>query len=139
MISYQYDNQPNNKDLSYLWNSIVSVPLNLINMSTGDGVLILYFNQELTTPQQTVVQNIVDSCPLLFSNRKLTKLEFRNKFTFSERVLLDNSTIPEVVVLRNDLLVSEFVDLDYPGLVSGMDLLVSLSILTSQRKSEILA
>ena len=54
-----------------------------------------------------------DMPPAAPAPRTMTKYAFRTRvLTFAERMTLDNSTIPELVTMRNDLAVADVVDLD---------------------------
>lgn len=70
--------------------------------------------------------------------RKLTIGSFRRRFTFDERVAIEESTVSAVKVLDKDLMTSSFVDLDFPEVIAGMQLLVDVGILTEERKAEML-
>ncbi len=70
---------------------------------------------------------------------QLTVLEFRNRFTFAEKVALKSSSDVGVQVFIDDLSVATYVDLTDENLITGMDYLVSLEIITEARKAEILA
>lgn len=64
----------------------------------------------------------------------------RQRFTFTELCALESAaqTIVQVKVLIGNLNVASFVDLTRSDTISGLGLLVSLGLLTSQRMSEIL-
>lgn len=71
---------------------------------------------------------------------RITKLAMRQRFTFTELCALESAaqTIVQVKVLIGNLNVASFVDLTRSDTISGLGLLVSLGLLTSQRMSEIL-
>jgi hypothetical protein len=140
MSTYNYPNQPLNKNVEVLWENISSASLPLQSIAREGTTIYLTFANDLLDSDLSIVQSLVDNCPLIPStNRKLTKLAFRSRFTFAERMALDTSTAPEIIVLRNDLSVAEYVDLDYPDIDFGLSLLVAKSIITPERKAEILA
>lgn len=76
---------------------------------------------------------------------KITKLGMRQRFTFSELILLtkasnptDSSFNPAVQVLMENLQIATFVDLLRPDTKGGINLLVSLGLISSARASTIL-
>lgn len=77
----------------------------------------------------------VDVAPI----RKISVGAFRRRFTFPEKVAIEVSTDPMVKVLSTDLMASTFVDLDYSGTTEGIDYLISIGILTPERRAEMLA
>lgn len=70
--------------------------------------------------------------------RKISKGAFRRRLYTSEKVAIKTSTDPVVKVLEDDLLVTSFVDLDFPSLIDGIDYLIAINILTPARKAELL-
>lgn len=78
--------------------------------------------------------------------KKITKLGFRQRFTFSELIALTGaaqSSNPSVAlplqVLLNNLAVATYIDLNRADTAGGMGLLVSFGLLTSARSTEILS
>lgn len=71
---------------------------------------------------------------------KITKLAFRNRFTFAEKVALEDAakTDTEVKVLLDDQAAAQYIDLDRADTAAGLDLLVTKGLLTQQRRDEIL-
>lgn len=72
--------------------------------------------------------------------RKITKLGLRQRFTFSELCALtaaSGSYVP-VAALMGNLNVANYVDLNRADTKGGIQLLVSLGLITQQRASEIL-
>lgn len=71
---------------------------------------------------------------------KLTKLQFRNKFTFEELVAIEvaSETIPGVRVLKDNQSVAEYIDLTDENTVLGIMYLVSIGLLSHARGLEIL-
>jgi hypothetical protein len=138
MPQYEYIIPVQNPDIQWLWSKIITeVSSDLVSISHENTFIIVFINN-LTADRESLLGTITQSCPTAMS-RALTKWAFRSRFTFEERMLLDNSTNPAVVVLRNDLSSAEYVDLDDPAVLLGFDLLIMNGIITSNRKSEILA
>ncbi|WP_321495645.1 hypothetical protein [uncultured Desulfobacter sp.] len=77
------------------------------------------------------VDNVSDSS-------QLTILEFRNRFTFAEKVALKSSTDAGVQVFIDDLSVAQYVDLSDENLIAGMGYLVDQGLITEARSTEIL-
>ena len=71
--------------------------------------------------------------------RRLTPLQFRQRFTFAERVGIDNSTLPEVVTIRADFAAAAYIAPDDLNTVAALNGLVGLGRLTAARAAEILA
>lgn len=71
---------------------------------------------------------------------KLTKLGFRQRFTFTElcNIQAASSTDVRVAVLLTNLSVATFVDLNRADTIGGVYLLVSLGLITSERANTIL-
>ena len=71
------------------------------------------------------------------STKTLTYHEFRLLFTFAERVAWDNSTIPEVVTMRNDLVGAESINLDQ--VASYRAEMLKSGLITEERLNQVLA
>lgn len=71
--------------------------------------------------------------------RVITVGAFRRRLTVAEKVAINTSTDPVVHVLKEDLFSSDYVDLDFDQLQAGLDYLVSVEILTEERKAVLLA
>lgn len=71
--------------------------------------------------------------------RVITVGAFRRRLTVAEKVAINTSTDPVVHVLKEDLFSSDYVDLDFDQLHAGLDYLVSVEILTEERKAVLLA
>ena len=71
---------------------------------------------------------------------KLTKLAFRNRFTFAEKVAIETAaeTDPVVRVLLKDQEAATFIDLSRQDTQDGVQLLASKALLTSERAEAIL-
>jgi len=73
-------------------------------------------------------------------SRKITKLGLRQRFTFSELIALTTAAqtqVPLQVLLAN-LQVATFIDLNRADTIGGMNLMVSMGLLTPERASQIL-
>lgn len=140
MPNYEYTTQLSNPDVQWLWTESVTISADLIAISLSPGSITFTYAEPLTDSKKLSLDSAVTICPeSSISGRVLTKWAFRSRFTFQERMLLDNSTDPAVVVLRNDLSSAEHVDLDDPAVSQGFDLLIYNNIISPSRKSEILA
>lgn len=73
-------------------------------------------------------------------SRTLTRLEFRNRFTMSEKVAIYTAanTSVEIKIWLDDLACAESVDLFDPQTQQSVEELVQAGLLTEQRKNEIL-
>lgn len=71
---------------------------------------------------------------------KITKLGMRRRFTFTELCALETAatSVIQVKVLLNNLMVATFVDLTRSDTIAGLGLLVSLGLLTTDRMTQIL-
>ena len=71
---------------------------------------------------------------------KITRLAFRNRFTFAEKVAIETAakTDVEVKVLLDDQSAATFIDLSRSDTIGGLDLLASKTLITLARKDEIL-
>ncbi len=72
--------------------------------------------------------------------RRITKLSFRNRFTDAEKLALYTAAESSVQlrVYLDDLAAAEFVDLDYPATVAGVQALEQAGIIGAGRAAEIL-
>ncbi len=95
---------------------------------------------------------VVDDALTLPARRKLTRLEFRNRFTAVEKAGLELAALDnpagtmeqrmQAAMLRAylaDLAVAEFVDLDDPTTIAGVNMLETATLLAEGRAAEILA
>lgn len=73
-------------------------------------------------------------------NTTLTKLAFRNRFTFLELIAIEEAAVTDagVRVLQTNLNVADFIDTSDVNTQQGLLYLVSKNLLTQQRASEIL-
>ena len=70
--------------------------------------------------------------------RTMTKYYFRTRvLTFEERVVMDNSVIPELVTMRNDLFAAEVVDLD--EVAKYKPVMLATGLASEERIDEIIA
>jgi hypothetical protein len=71
---------------------------------------------------------------------RLTRLQFLQRFTFEELVAIETAaeTVPAVRVLQRQQDAAEYVSVEDPATIAGIQLLVSLSLLTSERAATIL-
>lgn len=70
--------------------------------------------------------------------RKITKRAFMRRFTQSERIAIRNSSDDIVIDIHEDLKSAINVNLDLQDTIDSLAYLVSVSILTSNRPTEIL-
>lgn len=90
-----------------------------------------------TTPPPA---DVVSTEPEPYYGTKMTRLSFRNRFTFQERVDIETAaeTDAEVRVLQKDQDNATFIDLADQDVIDGMALLVSKGHITQTRSDEIL-
>jgi hypothetical protein len=71
---------------------------------------------------------------------RITKLAFRQRFTFSELCAIETAAESNVYVkvLKENLIVSTYVDLTRADTIAGMSLLASLGLITAERTTQIL-
>jgi hypothetical protein len=76
-----------------------------------------------------------------FMNSRITRLAFRNRFTFAEKVAIETAAESDatVRVLLKDQEAATFIDLARIDTQQGVQLLVSKNLITAQRASEILS
>jgi len=72
--------------------------------------------------------------------RRVSRLAFRNRFTDAEKLALYTAAESSVQlrVYLDDLAAAEFVDLDYPATVAGVQALEQAGIIGAGRAAEIL-
>jgi hypothetical protein len=73
------------------------------------------------------------------TQRIITKYQFRQRFTFAERQLIDTSTDSVVIVMRNDFSAAEEIDLDNQEVIDGLDYFEQNSLIALGRAAEIRA
>ncbi len=74
-----------------------------------------------------------------YNTRTLTRLEFSNRLTPQERVAIAASTDPIVSDIMRMLNVAEYVNLDDPNTIQGINYFASINLITQSRIQEILA
>jgi hypothetical protein len=76
-----------------------------------------------------------------FMNSRITRLAFRNRFTFAEKVAIETAAESDatVRVMLKDQEAATFIDLARIDTQQGVQLLVSKNLITAQRASEILS
>lgn len=70
----------------------------------------------------------------------ITKVAWRNRFTFAERSVIkaaEATSIP-LQVIADDVAQAIYIDLADPACAAGLDLLVTLTLITPARKAQIL-
>lgn len=72
--------------------------------------------------------------------RRITKLSFRNRFTDAEKLALYTAAESSIQlrIYLDDLAAAEFVDLDYPATVAGVQALEQAGIIGAGRAAQIL-
>lgn len=75
------------------------------------------------------------------ASAKLTRLAFRNRFTFAEKVAIETAAETDAAlrVLLKDQSEATYIDLTRADTQQGVQLLVSKGLLTAERASEILS
>jgi hypothetical protein len=73
-------------------------------------------------------------------NQLITKLAFRQRFTFSELIAIETATQNNVAlrVLKDNLNVATFIDLTRPDTAGAMGILISSGLITPERANVIL-
>lgn len=69
----------------------------------------------------------------------LSPLTIRSRLTLSEKIALDTSTDPLVIVVRNDLIAAGEVRSDDPRTALGKQILIDKGIITAERAAEVYA
>jgi hypothetical protein len=74
------------------------------------------------------------------TDSKITKLAFRQRFTFAERVAIETEaeTDASVRVMLKDQEAASFIDLSRQDTIDGVNALAAATLITEQRASEIL-
>ncbi len=83
---------------------------------------------------------VIIPAPPVQENYRITKLAFRNRFTFMEKVLIETEAQVDVQVkvVMDDQREATFIDLKREDTIQGVYLLVSKKLITPQRAEEIL-
>ena len=99
-------------------------------------------------PSQEELDNWIVANPGYDKRLELTKYEFRQLFTLTEKVAIDNfqsnTSLSEnnkqlLVSIMKDLELSAVVHLNNPNTIAGVQFLVQIGLLTSNRATQILA
>lgn len=71
--------------------------------------------------------------------RRITKLSFRNRFTDAEKLAIYTAaeSSAQIRVWLDDLAAAEFIDLDYPATVAGVQALEVAGLIGSGRAAEV--
>ena len=97
-----------------------------VDVFDKDGNVIGY---EAATPPDTVIPNI-----MVLGNQR-----FRDLLTLSEKVAIKQSTDPLVQVLQDEMMSGIVIDLANQDIIDLITNLVTVGIMTAERKDEILA
>ena len=77
--------------------------------------------------------------PVVIPERtRLTRYEFRNRFTAAEKVAMYDSTDTMIRVFLDDVQAAEYIDVNNQNTIDGVNHLVSEGIITSGRATEVL-
>jgi len=73
-------------------------------------------------------------------NMILSRYEFRSLFTFPEMVAITTAAKTDVAieVFMESMRVAEEINLDYPDVTNGLDYLISLDLISAEKKQQIL-
>lgn len=77
----------------------------------------------------------------LVPSYKITKLGFRNRFSFAEKIAIEEAakTDSAVSVILKDLEAATYIDITRPDTILGMSVLVQKGLITEERKLIILS
>jgi hypothetical protein len=106
---------------------------NIINTILADQTFV---EEKYPNRYQLIEEPIIESP----KNSTLTKLQFNNRFTFDELVAIEvaTETNPGVRVFKNQLFLTDYVDLTNTNTIDGINYLVSQSLITQERADIIL-
>lgn len=107
------------------------------NIPEGQYAKLGFDGVEYTDVEPPVVDE-GNSTPFL--GTKITKLAFRNRFTFDEKVAVESAaeSNASIRVMLKDQEAAEYIDLSRAETVAGVNALVTASLITQQRADEIL-
>jgi hypothetical protein len=104
-----------------------------------------------TVEAQTANPNYLTDIVAALGGRRLTKLAFRNRFTTAEKIALEMAQLDDPAgtpqqrqisatlrVILKDLDNSVYIDLDRVETIQGINFLVSIGIISSERGTQIL-
>ena len=79
--------------------------------------------------------------PVITQRLRLTKLEFRNQFTFAEKQAIYTAarSVVDVEIFLDDLMAAEYIDVDSAETIGGVQALESATLIGTGRADEILA
>jgi len=114
--------------------------------STGqilEGDWIVWIGEEGTFPTELTSEIMTPEEITRFEepNRsRMTKLQFLQRFTFNELVAIETAaeTVPAVRVLQRQQDAAEYISVEDPTTISGVQFLVSINLLTTERAAAIL-
>ena len=89
---------------------------------------------------QVAIQEIIGmSLPIIIPN-KLSYFQFLKSFTVDERISIKEQakTDPKIAIFIEDIEMLKEVDLNDPEIISGLDYLAKIGIITKARKMEII-
>jgi hypothetical protein len=128
---------------------ITPVPENMILLPSGVDItpdmLMRSYDKVLGVFGDKKPEDVLPSPTI--SNTKLTKFQFRSKFTLQELVAIDNAdtngdlSVSQKATLNTigkNFVVAEDIDLAHPQTIQGIQYLASVGLLTPERATEIL-
>lgn len=126
-----------------LHNAIVAVcPINGISIGNASDKTTWAFKatEAATTEQIAAAQAVIDAADLSILDDPVTcsPYEFLQRFTQAERIAIEASTDVYVKDFSSLLKAAQEIDFDDSNTHAGMAYLVSLGLLTEERKNEIL-
>jgi len=79
--------------------------------------------------------------PVITPRLRLTKLEFRNQFTFAEKQAIYTAarSVVDVQIFLDDLMAAEYIDVDSAETIGGVQALETATLIGTGRADEILA
>ena len=79
--------------------------------------------------------------PVITPRLRLTKLEFRNQFTFAEKQAIYTAarSVVDVEIFLDDLMAAEYIDVDSAETIGGVQALETATLIGTGRADEILA
>ena len=126
-----------------LHNAIVAVcPINGISIGNASDKTTWTFKalETATTEQITAAQSVIDNADLSILDDPATcsAYEFLQRFTQAERIAIEASDDVYVRDFSSLLKAAQEIDFDDSNTLAGMAYLVTLGLLTEERKNEIL-
>ena len=98
------------------------------------------YYEDITKNGDVIGRRWVDPDAVPAVSRRITKLSFRNRFTDAEKLALYTAAESSIQlrIYLDDLAAAEFVDLDYPATVAGVQALEQAGIIGAGRAAQIL-